>query len=424
MRRASIEDRAKEILEKARSAAPRVSEESDSGPSLQATFAELMEGIEIPKDRQTTNQTAYDISSPKASSAFDSKSAAQKRVVDTPGDSSYGDSFELSAADLEVGTFAAKRMREKSAERGRRMSFDQPNFKEQKELQTFAKKSAASPDPAKSRKSLGDFQISTALSSIQRSKSFTADPDFRGPHALSADNNLNSVDEIMQRWYNADSNTLMKSLDDIGRSRSQSQDTLSATAAAAKPSLAGPSPATSAVPRSSAPSPVELAPAPVSTATGSAATLDAPLAADKVQAATDALGDASAKPAVAGIALASQLDIPTWDDADDAALSDTPTAAGAKNELSDGEREHRSRPARGSEAPIDSRRDAGGSTASPAGTEHSQRSEAKSRTRYSSSEPSQSDPDRSVDRSAGDEEDDEDLRRWRSRSRSKSPAAT
>lgn len=180
MRRASIEDRAKEILEKARSAAPRVSEESDSGPSLQATFAELMEGIEIPKDRQTTNQTAYDISSPKASSAFDSKSVAQKRVVDTPGDSSYGDSFELSAADLEVGTFAAKRMREKSAERGRRMSFDQPNFKEQKELQTFAKKSAASPDPAKSRKSLGDFQISTALSSIQRSKSFTADPDFRG----------------------------------------------------------------------------------------------------------------------------------------------------------------------------------------------------------------------------------------------------
>lgn len=178
MRRASIEDRAKEILEKARSTAPRVSEESDSGPSLQATFAELMEGIEIPKDRQTLQ--AYDISSPKASSAFESKSAAQKRVMDTPGDSSYGDSFELSAADLEVGTFAAKRMREKSAERGRRMSFDQPNFKEQKELQTFAKKSAASPDPAKSRKSLGDFQISTALSSIQRSKSFTADPDFRG----------------------------------------------------------------------------------------------------------------------------------------------------------------------------------------------------------------------------------------------------
>lgn len=280
------------------------------------------------------------------------------------------------------------------------------------------------------------------------------------PHALSADNNLNSVDEIMQRWYNADSNTLMKSLDDIGRSRSQSQDTHSVTVAVAKPSLAGPSPATSAVPRSSAPSPVEPAPAPVSTATGSAATLDAPLAADKAQAAKDALDGAGIKPAVAGIALASQLDIPTWDDADDAALSDSsprdsrhsdtdadvdgdadadeepdgdaqqrltpttaPTAAGVNNESSDAEREHRGKPlpAKGSEAPIDSRRDAGGSTAS---SERSQRSETKSRTRCSSSEPSQSDPDRSVDRSAGDEDDDEDLRRWRSRSRSKSPAAT
>lgn len=182
-RRSSIEDRAKEILEKARSsAAPKpAADDSDSGPSLQATFAELLEGIDLPKERKDSLTMDFDLTSPKVSTAPDSRGmVGSKRSAETPVDSSYGDSFELSAADLEVGAFAAKRMREKSAERGRRMSFDQPNFKEQKELQTFAKKSAASPDPAKSRKSMGDFQLSTALSSIQRSKSFNVDADNRG----------------------------------------------------------------------------------------------------------------------------------------------------------------------------------------------------------------------------------------------------
>lgn len=183
-RRSSIEERAKEILEKARAAAPksRVEEEPEPESSLQATFAQLLEGIEIPKERKESLDLLSPASvGPPTPSSRPVMLGDNRRKASSAdsADSSYGDSFELSAADLEVGTFAAKRTKEKTAERGRRMSFDQPSFKEQKELSAFAKMSANSPDPVGKRRSLNDFQMSTALSSIQRSRSFGNEHDLR-----------------------------------------------------------------------------------------------------------------------------------------------------------------------------------------------------------------------------------------------------
>lgn len=75
------------------------------------------------------------------------------------------------------------------------------------------------------------------ISSIPKppfSGSVTSSPMATPKHATASENNLNSVDEIMQRWYNADTNTLMRSLDDIGRSRSASTDTHSVATAVVK----------------------------------------------------------------------------------------------------------------------------------------------------------------------------------------------
>jgi hypothetical protein len=214
MRRTSIEERAKEILQRAKSAtnpttttntnnnnnAPKNSgsfEESETESSLQANYAALLEGITIPDNKNNKNNKNND-SAKNASNnndnnmqnAFSPKyelgMSRRKSGLDisSPGnDSPFSpgiDSFEISAADLEVGAIAAKKMKEKTGDRRRRMSFDQPNFRDKDGLQSFVKMSGDSPDPAKTRKSVGGshgMEMGSALSSIQRSYSFGHDPD-------------------------------------------------------------------------------------------------------------------------------------------------------------------------------------------------------------------------------------------------------
>jgi hypothetical protein len=142
-RRSSIDDRAKEILEKNRSRA-REAKSDDEGQrytSLEAEFAEILQGIEIPKVKES-------LDSPSASilSGGKSGSGIHKKMADSPMDSTYGDSFDISAADFEVGGYAAKRMHEKATERGRRLSFDQNTFTSQKDNSFLNAKTSASPD--------------------------------------------------------------------------------------------------------------------------------------------------------------------------------------------------------------------------------------------------------------------------------------
>lgn len=142
-RRSSIDDRAKEILEKNRTRARESKVDDDAGrfTSIEAEFAEILQGIDIPKVKEsmaTAESPSLSMMSPKGSTS--------KLMQDSPMDSTYGDSFDISAADFEVGSIAAKRVKEKAAERGRRMSFDQKTFQSQKDSSFLNAKNSASPD--------------------------------------------------------------------------------------------------------------------------------------------------------------------------------------------------------------------------------------------------------------------------------------
>ncbi len=141
-KRSSIDDRAKEILEKNRSRARETKVDDDGGrfTSIEAEFAEILQGIDIPKVKEgmTTDSPSMSMMSPKGSTS--------KLMQESPMDSTYGDSFDISAADFEVGSIAAKRIKEKAAERGRRMSFDQSAFQSQKDASFINAKNSASPD--------------------------------------------------------------------------------------------------------------------------------------------------------------------------------------------------------------------------------------------------------------------------------------
>lgn len=144
VRRSSVEDRAKEILERNRSKAreSKVSDDGDRFTTFEQQFAEILDGIEIPKlkDSQDTLPIKESVSSPK------SLGGNMKRPADSPMDSINGDSFDISATDFEVGAIAAKRVKEKAAERGRRMSFDQTTYASQKDTSFLNAKNSASPD--------------------------------------------------------------------------------------------------------------------------------------------------------------------------------------------------------------------------------------------------------------------------------------
>ena len=92
VRRSSIDDRAKEILDRNKIIQEiNVNDVDDPISSYQSTLAELMEGIEIPQNLDETEKSSVG-------------SNVANSVVDSPFESSSGivDSFEISEADMEV----------------------------------------------------------------------------------------------------------------------------------------------------------------------------------------------------------------------------------------------------------------------------------------------------------------------------------
>jgi hypothetical protein len=109
-RRQSIDERTREILERSRQSSAMSLSQKKEEPVVDfaGAYADLLKDIPKMQDHPISSRnTKFD--SPLSSPAG-------------------GDSFDISAGDLEVGTFAAKRMKERAAERGRRMSFDQETY--------------------------------------------------------------------------------------------------------------------------------------------------------------------------------------------------------------------------------------------------------------------------------------------------------
>ena len=99
--RRSVDDRAKEILErnKARNKAEDVDDQLGSVlASYESTLKDLMEGISIPENAADPAATAT-----SANSAFSPDSIGREMRSHSFDSSALMDSFEISAADLEVG---------------------------------------------------------------------------------------------------------------------------------------------------------------------------------------------------------------------------------------------------------------------------------------------------------------------------------
>ena len=78
-------------------------------------------------------------------------SGSLQSLSPTATDSSFGDSFEISAADFEVGTIAARKSQEKATDRRRRIALDVAPHLNVKDP-TIPTKIAASPDVLKVHK--------------------------------------------------------------------------------------------------------------------------------------------------------------------------------------------------------------------------------------------------------------------------------
>ena len=123
----SKEDRMKDILEKSRK---QENEKLDRQAKLEASkpsvseswksdWADIMQGINSPDNTSAINN---DESKP-SKQAFKSPGSVYEGDSSF-GDSSFGDSLDISAADLEVGAIAARKAKEKTSDRRRRMSIN------------------------------------------------------------------------------------------------------------------------------------------------------------------------------------------------------------------------------------------------------------------------------------------------------------
>lgn len=138
IRRSSIDERTKEILERSRKSKPSNTVDPDERFStFEATFAELMEGINVPKEIENSKENS-DLSAPAT------PINNTKKKYDSSIDNSLAESLDISAADLEVGAIASRRMKEKAADRARRNSIDITALQPQKDF-LYAKNSN-SPD--------------------------------------------------------------------------------------------------------------------------------------------------------------------------------------------------------------------------------------------------------------------------------------
>lgn len=123
----SKEDRMKDIVEKSRKQENeklvRQAKLEASKPSLseswKSDWADIMQGINSPDNQAATinNETKSVRQNMKSTGSVDEGDSSF-------GDSSFGDSLDISAADLEVGAIAARKAREKTSDRRRRMSIN------------------------------------------------------------------------------------------------------------------------------------------------------------------------------------------------------------------------------------------------------------------------------------------------------------
>lgn len=133
VRRSSVQDRAQQILERNKAVGLSRADESENTDRLksyESTLAELMDGIIIPSETENEDFKMND-------------QLSFKELLGSPGDS-----CEISAADLEVGTHASRRAKEKTTDRrARRQSLDQaPHISPRRELKA---KNATSPNVLK-----------------------------------------------------------------------------------------------------------------------------------------------------------------------------------------------------------------------------------------------------------------------------------
>jgi hypothetical protein len=115
-RHRSISERAEEILQRNRKSG-QVNHIEEKKSEFELAYQELMDGLgtKVAKVEEGSGRS------------FDS---AKSPI--------HGDSFELSAADFEVGVIAAKRLKERTADRGRRLSFDQELYQSKDRLRQTA----------------------------------------------------------------------------------------------------------------------------------------------------------------------------------------------------------------------------------------------------------------------------------------------
>ena len=201
-RRISLEERTKEIqrsmggnLTTGRSAplavdSPEPSPKGGKGVSgkgvgadWQRSYEDLMAGIADSPEPADSGSQGHEGMSPLSPTGGPGSPKGFK--VDSAGESSYGDSLEISAADLEVGEYAKRRASEKTQDRKRRMAMDvAPHTLAAaagggKSSSNVPPKVAASPDLTNKMRprgapAVGGFQMSAALSSINN---FSDDDD-------------------------------------------------------------------------------------------------------------------------------------------------------------------------------------------------------------------------------------------------------
>lgn len=201
-RRISLEERTKEIqrsmggkLTTGRSAplavdSPEPSPKGGKGASgkgggadWQRSYEDLMAGIADSPEPADSGSHNHEGMSPLSPTGGPGSPKGFK--VDSAGESSYGDSLEISAADLEVGEYAKRRANEKTQDRKRRMAMDvAPHTLAAaagggKSSSNVPPKVAASPDLTNKMRprgapAVGGFQMSAALSSINN---FSDDDD-------------------------------------------------------------------------------------------------------------------------------------------------------------------------------------------------------------------------------------------------------
>jgi hypothetical protein len=148
-------------------------EEPETNNSWKSSWDNLMEGLNSPGSEIASSPPQRPGQGGVTGTGSHAKSAQSPQ--DTMDASYNSDSMEISASDFQVGADAAKRAKEKTQARQRRQALDEaPHLAKERS----APKVAASPDVNSKRReaaaaSAGNrapsFQISTALSSIQRS---------------------------------------------------------------------------------------------------------------------------------------------------------------------------------------------------------------------------------------------------------------